>query len=121
MKLTIKQVIEAAPVLKKITSFSMPAKASYNIMRNMRKIEQEIKPFEESRLQLVHKYGKETEPGKVTVAEENLEAFYKDVASLLDEEIEVDIRPVKIDQLNEVKLTPNEMQFIDFIIDKEAE
>jgi hypothetical protein len=59
MKLKIKEIFEAVPVLKKITDVSLPAKASYNIMRNMRKIEQQIKPFEENRLKLVHKYGKE--------------------------------------------------------------
>lgn len=121
MKLTIKDILEATPIFKKVTAFSLPAKVSYNIMRNMKKIEHEIKPFEESRLQLVRKYGKEGEDGKTTVLEENLEAFYKDVASLLDEEIDVDIRSVKIDQLEGVKLTPNEIQFIDFMFEKEPE
>lgn len=121
MKLTIKEILEASPILKKITSFPLSAKVSYNIVRNMRKIEHEIKPFEESRLQLVHKYGKESEDGKISVTEENLENFYRDVASLLEEEVEVDIRPIKIDQLEEVKLTPNEIQFIDFFLEKEPE
>ena len=121
MKLTIKDILEATPILKKVTAFSLPAKVSYNIMRNMKKIEHEIKPFEESRLQLVRKYGKEGEDGKTTVLEENLEAFYKDVASLLDEEIDVDIRSIKIDQLEGVKLTPSEIQFIDFMFEKEPE
>jgi len=121
MKLKIKEVLEASAVLQKITSFSLPAKVSYNIMRNMKKIEHEIKPFEESRLQLVHKYGKQSEDGKVSVTEENLQDFYKDVASLLDEDVEVDIRPIKIEQLEGIKLTPSEIQFIDFIIEKEVE
>jgi hypothetical protein len=90
-------------------------------MRNMKKIEHELKPFEQSRLQLVHKYGKEDDNGKISVTEENMADFYKDVASLLDEDVEVDIRPIKIEQIGEVKLTPNEIQFIDFIIEKEAE
>jgi hypothetical protein len=121
MKLTIQQILEAAPVLKKVTSFPLSAKVSYNIMRNMRKIEHEIKPFEESRLQLVRKYGHPGEDGRTSVLDENLELFYKDIASLLEEDIEVDIRPIKIDQLEEVKLTPNEIQFIDFIFEKEPE
>jgi len=119
MKLKIQEVLEAAPILKKITTFSLPVKAAYNIMRNMKKIESEIKPFEESRLQLVKKYGKEDETGKTSVTEENLEDFYKDVASLLEEEIEVDIRLIKIDQLQEVKLTPTEIQFIVFMLEQE--
>ena len=119
MKLKIKEVLEASAILQKITGFSLPAKVSYNIMRNMKKIEHEIKPFEESRLQLVHKYGKETEDGKFSVSEENLPEFYKDVASLLEEDIEVDIRPIKIDQIQDIKLTANEIQFIDFIFEKE--
>jgi hypothetical protein len=85
----------------------------------MKKIEHELKPFEESRLQLVHKYGKPNEEGKVSVLDENLPEFYKDVSSLLDEEVEVDIRIIKIEDLEEVKLTPNEIQFIDFILEKE--
>ena len=121
MKLMIKDVLEAAPILKKITDFSLPAKAAYNIMRNMKKIEHGIKPFEEDRLKLVYKYGKESETGKVSVAEENMENFYKDVASLLDGEIEVDIRQIKIDQLEEVKLTPNEIQCIEFMLEKDPE
>jgi len=122
MKLKIREVLEAAPVLKKITVFSLPVKVSYNIMRNMKKIEHELKPFEQSRLNLVEKYGKESEDGgKVTVADENLQSFYKDVASLLEEEVEVDLRLIKVEQLEEVKLTPNEIQCIDFIFEKDPE
>jgi hypothetical protein len=53
--------------------------------------------------------------------EKKLQDFYKEVASSLEEEIEVDIRPIKIDQLSEAKLSPNEIQYIDFIIEKEPE
>lgn len=121
MKLKIREILEAAPILKKVTNFSLPVKASYNIMRNMKKIEQELRPFEESRLQLVRKHGKEDEDGKVSVTEKKLEDFYKDVSSLLEEDIEVDIRTVKIEQLEEIKLTPSEVQCIDFILEKETE
>ena len=119
MKLKIKEVLECIPVLKKLVNFSLPAKASYNIMRNMKKIEHEIKPFEESRMKLVEKYGKENEEGKISVTEENLQSFYVEIASLFEEEIEVDVRTIKIEQLEDAKLTPNEIQFIDFMIEKE--
>jgi len=121
MKLKIREILEARPVLEKITNFSLPVKTSYNIMRNMRKIEQEIKPFEQSRLQLVRKYGKPDETGKITVTEDNMQKFYEDMASLLEEDVDIDIRTIKIDQLGEVKLTPNEIQFIDFLLEKEPE
>jgi len=121
MKLKIKEILDGLAILQKISGFSLPAKVSYNIMKNMKKIEHELKPFEESRFQLIHKYGKEGDDGKTSVTEENMPNFFKDITSILDEDIEVDIRQIKIEQIEEVKLTPNEMQFIDFIIEKEVE
>jgi sulfatase maturation enzyme AslB (radical SAM superfamily) len=120
MKLKIKEVLEGMAVLQKVINCSLPAKVSYNIMRNLKKVEHELKPFEESRLRLVQKYGKPDDDGKVSVTDENISEFYKEVSSLLDEEVEVDIRQIGIEQLEGVNLTPNEIQFIDFIIEKET-
>jgi len=119
MKVKIREILESSSVLQKLTTTSLPVKTSYNILRNTRKISQEIEPFEKARTELVAKYGTEDESGKIVVTDSNLQIFYKEVGELLDEEIEVDIRPIKIDDLSDVKLSASELQLIDYMIVKE--
>jgi|GEM_PF-5186324 len=119
MNVKLKVILEAAPVLQKVSSFSLPAKVSYNIMRNTRKIEHELKPFEETRLKLVDKFGTVGDDGRTKVTPENMELFYKEVATMLEEDVDIDIRLIKINDLQDVKLSPNEIQYIEFMLEKE--
>lgn len=118
MKVKIREIFESSTILQKLTSASLPAKVSYNILRNARKIEQELVPFEKARIDLVRKYGKDEE-GKVIVTDESLPTFYDEIGELLEQEIEIDIRPIKIDDLSDLKFSAADLQLIDFMIVKE--
>jgi len=121
MKVKIQDILAAAPTIQKLNGISLPAKVSYNIARNLKKIQHELEPFEKARVELVRKYGNDDGEGKLVVKEESMEEFYKEMGGLLEEEIEVDIRPISIDGLNKIELSPGELQLIDFMFDDNKE
>lgn len=116
MKVKIQDIVAAAPTIQKLSGISLPVKVSYNIARNLKKIQRELEPFEKARIELVRKHGNEDEEGKLVVKEENMQEFYKEMTELLEEEIEIDIRSIDIEGLAKIELSPTEMQLIDFML-----
>lgn len=109
MKLTIKQVTNCLPAIKKIVNAEIPIKVAFAFNGIVEQIENNIKFFEEKRNDLIEKYGTKDKDGKIQVKPKSskMKPFWKDLNELLDLEVDFDFEPVSIETL-EFNLTTAE-------------
>jgi hypothetical protein len=93
MQLTVEKIIVAKQALGEFDKKALPAKLSYWLGRLEDKLNPISKRFEKEKNNLIiEKYGKKVEGTEsFQVPEENIEAYTKDVLTILDQKEEIDI------------------------------
>ena len=102
--LTLREVVGAVPVLTKLTALRFPAAVAFDLARLVKKLQEELNVYDETRVALVKKYGEqvpimakvegsdeETPTGqfRVQVKPSCLDAFNTEFQALLNKQVEV--------------------------------
>ena len=104
---TLKNLVEAFPILKEIGDYEFNARTAFRIARVIRACENELKGFENTRQLILKKYGKVNQDQKNFVIEkENIDDFNSDMQALLDTRIELVADPINIEELEDINFTP---------------
>lgn len=126
MTATIYDIISANPVFTKILQHEFTGKQSFMISRVLRALNTETESFNKTREEVLKKYAETDETGEMIVSEGNvkirdgeMEAFQKEINELLYAELDVDVKPIPVDWLDDVKLTPQEMIVLEPFISME--
>jgi len=122
MKVTLNEVRQMQPGLDVILAKELPVKTAYWLARFLDKIRSEMDAMEKARMKLVEKYvekdkdgkllfkkdkdGKQFDPPQYDLTDDNMEKFNKEFAELSEEEIEIDFKPIKLEQLGDINLKP---------------
>ena len=122
MKITLNEVRAMTAGLDVILAKEIPVKPAYWLARFLDKIRSEMDAMEKARMKLVEKYaekdkdgkllfkkdkdGKQFDPPQYDLTDENMEKFGKEFAELNEEEIEIDFKPIKLEQLGDINLKP---------------
>lgn len=129
----VKQIIN---IYKKLEIFSdkrLPIRISYAISRNMKIAYEICQSFDNSRTELLEKYGAHDENGELVVDGSgrvklnDSKKFADEIDELLDVEEEINFVKISLDDLqrcdsdNYDPLTPNEITVLDMIVDHENE
>jgi hypothetical protein len=101
----------------------LPIKLSYTIKKNTNKFQSIAEQIEKSRVELIQKYGEETEDGGYRVLPENEEKANQEFADLMNLEEEINIHTIDINSLpDDIELTNAQMDAIMFmLVDGEEE
>jgi len=101
VKLTLDKIINVAAALIQISSEKMPVKLAYNIGRNLRLVEPEVKAYEKARIDLIKtKYGKkQKDDDQYEVPPKAIEAFMAEIEELQSVEIDLDLHTVNITEI----------------------
>ena len=128
MKLTIRKILNDTNSLAAISQKQLPVKVSYAIAKNIKKIESELKIYNEERQKLIDKYCIKDDEGKnvidennnLKIADEHLEAWNKEINELMDIEVDIDIHKFNLDSLmcGNYDMTPAELMIIDYMIEE---
>lgn len=119
--LTMKQLMESVEVIQKLINSSTPlsAKISYQIIRIAREVESEYNLFQKSRIELIQKYAVKDTNNKAIIVDdkyqiipEEQEQFSKEYEELMNSSIQMNIEPLKIEEIN-LMLTPLEWMEIE--------
>lgn len=105
-----------------ILAKELPVKTAYWLARFLDKVQSEMKAMETARMKLIDKYatkgkdgkplfkkdkdGKELEPQQYDFSKDNYEKFQAEFVELGKEEFEIDFKPIKLEQLGDIKLKP---------------
>lgn len=118
MKITIGQLLNSVPGLKKLVDKPLPAKTAYRLKRIMDAVTSEASHIEKIRVDMIMKYADEqTEeekkaqaPIKVTT---KLNEFQTAFLPLLEEEIEVNAYKLEFNDIEKLDLTVNDLSSIE--------
>jgi hypothetical protein len=111
------------PVIKKVMSEQILAKASYTLKGIALECESELKKYEEVRMDLVKRLGvknedgslKIDEKGMVNISQENMKEYTEQLTALL--ETDLPLKSVKISELGDkAYITPQELLVLGGII-----
>lgn len=122
MLLKNSQILASESALSKLLNTPLPAKQAYNIKKTMKSIQEKLKDVLETRNEIIKKYGIEKEDGSVEIPAEDVEAkkkFIEEYQQIINLEEDVDVRQLSIDELENIELTANEIETIDFLISEE--
>lgn len=108
MKIKLKEVYESKDSLLKVMKNSFPAVISYKIAKLGESVKKELALFEETRIKMARELGEVDPKNKdlFHVKPENLPKFMGEMIKLLEVEINVPFEKIKIADLGDVKIEP---------------
>ena len=128
LNLSNERIVNTINALSKLNNAQLPIKVAYAISKNVNKIESELKVYNTEKAKLVNKYGEKDKEGKlkvgeignVSLKEEHIEDYNRDIKELLSIENEMDIHMIKLDDLlnSDYNISPAELSAIDFMIEE---
>lgn len=128
LNLSNERIVNTINALAKLNNAQLPIKVAYAISKNVNKIESELKVYNTEKAKLVNKYGEKDKEGKlkvgengnVSLKEEHIEDYNRDIKELLSIENEMDIHMIKLDDLlnSDYNISPSELSAIDFMIEE---
>lgn len=124
IKLTMGEILNAAPVLTKLTNQTFSGAATFKIARLLKALDKEITIFEETRTKMVQDYGEKDEKGmliekdgQIHVMSDKIETFNSEINALLKSEIEINSEKLSIDYFENIELTPVEASLIEVVVE----
>jgi hypothetical protein len=111
MELKLIEIQRAQQAFQKIMNTDLPAKTAFRLSRIAKIVDEIYIQIEATRNKLVQKYGAPAgKTGNIIVKPENVATFQQEFSELLsDETIELDVKPIKLEVLEEIKLTALDM------------
>lgn len=126
INLKLETLINSAEGLKGLSQKKLKARTAYVVGKILKAADAEMASFNETRMELIKKYGEKDENGElvqddkgnVRISQESIEDFSSELKGLLNTEIEIAGNKIKMDDLEDVEFTPQEMaqleEFIEF-------
>jgi len=122
MKLSNGQIFVAGPAVRKLMGQKVPVSSSARIVRLAQELDIHLAVIEGVRQQLIKQYGKEADGGvKILPNTPEMEAFSKDWAELLAEEVEVKFEGGKLKLPWTVEIDPQSLLALDAFVEIPAE
>lgn len=127
INITLEQLINSSDGLKALSEKKLKARCAFAVAKLLKAADEEITRFNETRMELITKYGekdeqnqlKSDEQGNVHIPREVLDDFNSELKELLDTPIEINSNKIKIEDIGDIEFTPNEMSQLDEFIDFE--
>lgn len=100
MKITIKQILNARETLSRLAEKALPVKQSYRLAKLVKAVNDELAIYNSERIKLCEKYGTANkEKGIYEFQGENAEKAGADLDVLQSQEVELDVKPIDISDL----------------------
>ena len=116
-------IVNSIEIMQRLANSPVKGRTAYNIGKIIKKIEQEVNLFYDTRTKIVNKYGVKDENGELIIENDNykinpdlIEEFNLEVNNLLETVVVINVNPIKLEELAEIEITPAQMILIeDFI------
>jgi hypothetical protein len=122
MKILLGELIQASRVVNKFFNKQMEFKLSYRLTKLAKKIASEISDFDTAKNKLILKYGTKDDKGNVSVSQEKMDEFSKELEPVLAEEIDLDVALIPFDLIekSKIEISANELIMIEKFIEPEV-
>jgi len=122
MKVKLGQIVNSVEALNKVAQQPMKAAVSFRVAKNLKQLSEELAVYEQSRGDLIRKYGKENEEdGSFAIKPDSKELplFQKEMNELLSVDVDLNgFKKIKLTQLSKCELSPQDMASIEFAIEE---
>jgi len=119
MKVKLSDLLKMKPVIEKLIAQDVPVVVGYDLITLVRVFEIQLETFSKVRKKLFTKYGEEDKEKKTTtIAKDKVKDFEKEINKLLDKEIKVECKKIKISSLGNIKLSVSDLMVIDVLTEK---
>lgn len=113
----LSELLDSTETLKKLSQKDFKAKLAWSISRLLKAAEQEIQEFNDTRMNLINKYGEKGDDGQLVtddkgncrIIPENIQEFSNELNELINTEVEINANPIDIELLEDLEFTPTEM------------
>lgn len=110
MKIKLQEIISQTENIKSLLQNKLPVKIAYRLNKLSGKIDHELKTYTETKNGLVIEYGEKQENGDIKVTDpEKLVEFHTKHNELIEMDVELDFEKLKIEDLGDITLSPNEI------------
>lgn len=121
----ISDLLNSTEVLQKLAGTELKAKLAWQVGRLLKAADKEIQEFNETRMNLIKKYGEKDDSGELItddngnckILEPEIEEFSNELNELINSEVEINTNRIKIESLEELDFTPAEMSNLEPYID----
>jgi hypothetical protein len=129
ISITLEQLINSTDGLKGLSQKQLKARSAYAVSKILKAADAEMNTFNETRMELIKKYGekdetgelKSDEQGNVHIIDEMLSTFNKELQELLNTTVDINANKIKIEDIGDVEFTPAEMAQLDDFIEFDEE
>ena len=124
MKLTLKQLVLAHNTIKELnTTKGLKGSVAYKIAKNYKLIEDEMEPYLKTEQAVVQKYALKDDNGEYRVSNnqylfstQDIETVQNELNEIQTEEVEIDIKTISLDDLEDVGLSGEQLINIEFML-----
>ena len=121
IKVKIADLLNSTETLQKLSQQDFKAKLAWSIARLLKSAESEIQSFNETRMNLIRKYGEKDENGELITDDKNnckiknevIEQFSAELNELINTEVEINANKIDIKLLEDINFTPNDMAVLE--------
>lgn len=125
IKVKINDLLNSTEALQKLAGTELKAKLSWQVSRILKAADAEIQSFNETRMNVIKKYGEKDENGELVtdenqnckIAENNVAEFSNELNELMMSEVEINANKLDINSLEDKEFTPAEMAQLEIFID----
>lgn len=126
VKITNRKLVENIQLIAQVSQKQLPPKVSFTLSRNTDHIDSVLKTYNKENEKLIDKYVKKDEHGKPLFTDNRMDFQYKgesgkddfkkDHDELLDYVNDIEIRKIKLGDLNDIQFSAAEFRAIDYMI-----
>ncbi len=124
---TIAQLLNSIDVLQKLAKMQLKAKLAWSVARLLKAADAEIQDFNNTRLDLIRKYGEKDENeqlitdenGNCKIKPDEISNFTNELTEVTASEIEINANKIHINDIENLDFTPADMAALETFIDFE--
>ena len=125
IQVKISELLNSTDTLQKLSQQDFKAKLAWQIARLLKAAEAEIQSFNETRMNLIRKYGEKDETGELItddkgnckINEDSVKDFSSQLSDLLDTQVEINANKIKVEQLEDIDFTPAQITILEPFIE----
>lgn len=118
--------MESQEVMRSLSGKPLRGRAAFKVARLLKKLEVELTTFNETRVKLIENYAKKDDNGEFVLNEQNeyqfdagnAQEFVNEINKLLSEEIQIEVNPILLEEIEEIDFTPAEMAALEPFIEE---
>lgn len=115
----LKDLVKSKDALGRLSSQKLPINIAYRLGKTLDKVFMEIERYEKYRTSLIREIGNvSSETGDIVVPPENIPEFIKQMESLLNEEVSIDIQKIKISEMQDAMVSVEDILLLRYLIEE---